>query len=248
MAGKIRVLVVDDSASVRLALMRGLPTDSQIEVVGVAGDGAEALRQVKALRPDVVTLDVVMPHVDGLHALEGIMAECPTPVIMVSSLTGPSAETTVQALELGAVDFVLKPSARGSSAVNGLLADLQQKIREAVTARVLRPWALEKRRRPAKLPPRGALARRMERTVVIASSTGGPQALRLVIGSLPADLPAAVLAVQHRPAAFTPHLAASLDTIAPMPVEEARQGTKLSTGRVLIAALEEVAHIIRYAQ
>lgn len=233
MRGEIKVLIVDDSASVRSTLSKGLAADEKITVAGTARDGAGAIAQVKALRPDVVTLDIEMPRVDGVHALEQIMAECPTPVIMASSLTRKGAQVTIRALELGAVDFVLKKGSYGSSAVSGLLIELRQKIHEAakVNVRALIPQG---KRRAQRL---GALDKdaRQARAAVIASSTGGPQALRAVVPSLPADLPVPVLIVQHLPATFTAQLAASLHRASALAVEEARPGIRLEPGKVLIA-------------
>ena len=237
MAKKIRVLLVDDSASVRSSLIAGLSAEPDIDVVGSARDGLEAVEQVKALTPDVVTLDIEMPRLDGLGALERIMVERPTPVVMVSSLTRKGAEVTIQALELGAVDFALKTATRGSSAVRGLIAELAEKIRQAATANVkaLVRQADSSEQIPVALRPEKETGSSSERVVVIASSTGGPQALRAVIPFLPANLPAPVLVIQHLPAGFTSRLAASLDKASPLTVEEARPGVQLSAGLVLVA-------------
>ena len=238
MADDIRVLVVDDSASVRAALIKGLSADPGIDVIGFARDGVEALSKVKALKPDVVTLDVEMPRMDGVHALEQIMADQPTPVVMVSSLTGGGAETTIRALELGAVDFVLKKAARGTSAVQGLVTELREKVRQAATANVTGgAREISRRSKAAAAARRRARKARPceKRAVVIASSTGGPQALRRVIPALPGDLPVPVLVVQHLPAGFTARMAQSLDSVSPLRVEEARLGGEVSVGQVLIA-------------
>lgn len=233
MTNKIRVLVVDDSPSVRSALIKGLSGDPEIEVVGFARDGVEALEQLSKLKPDVVTLDVEMPHMNGVQALEKIMADSPTPVVMVSSLTGPGADITVQALQLGAVDFVLKKAARGSTAVRGLIEELLEKVHLAAKANVKavsRPPSQQARVVPSERDPGWK-----PRVVAIASSTGGPQALRAVIPALPGDLDVPVLVVQHLPASFTARLAQSLNKISPLVVEEARPGLKVTPGRVLIA-------------
>ena len=236
MAAKIRVLVVDDSVSVRSAIVAGLSDDPQIEVIGTASDGRQAVEQVQALRPDVVTLDVEMPHLDGLGALEQIMTTYPTPVVMVSSLTRDGAAVTIRALELGAVDFTLKTASRGTSAVRGLITELAEKIRQAATAKVT---ALTKpaggQKQGSGTPTRSKDGFWQNRVVVIASSTGGPRALQTVIPSLPADLPAPVLVVQHLPAGFTGRMAESLNKRSPLTVEEARPGLTLDIGRVLIA-------------
>lgn len=236
MPRKIRVLVVDDSASVRSAIVAGLSDDPQIEVVGTAIDGVEGVQQVQALKPDVVTLDVEMPRLDGLGALEQIMTNHPTPVVMVSSLTREGAAVTIQALELGAVDFALKTAARGTSAVRGLITELAEKIRQAATAKMTaltRPASGQEQGFSRPASSKGGPWQ--DRVVVIASSTGGPRALQAVIPALPADFPAPVLVVQHLPATFTGRMAESLNKRSPLTVEEARPGLTLDPGRVLIA-------------
>ncbi len=235
MQKKIRLVVADDSASVRRALTDGLSNDPQIEIVGVARDGIEAIDMAGKLKPDVVTLDVEMPRMSGIEALERIMAEQPTPVVMVSSLTGEGAATTIRALELGAVDFVLKKASRGSAAVRGLIDELLEKIHTASGANVT---GLAKSKNEAddsahegdQQPGSSQV-----RVVFIASSTGGPQALRMVIPRLPGDLATPVLVVQHLPAGFTARLAKSLDEASPLTVEEARPGSRIEAGKVLVA-------------
>jgi two-component system chemotaxis response regulator CheB len=214
MQKKIRVLIADDSASVRKSLTEGISGDSQIEIVGVAHDGIEAVELVTKLKPDVVTLDVEMPRMNGIDALERIMADQPTPVVMVSSLTGEGTMTTIRALEIGAVDFALKTASRGSAAVRGLIAELIEKIHMASGANVT-GLAKSKREDSARDNDREHEASHA-RVVFIASSTGGPQALRLLIPALPADLATPVLVVQHLQAGFTP-------------------GAQLEAGKVLIA-------------
>ena len=174
---------------------------------------------------------------DGLRALEQIMKERPTAVVMVSSLTGNGTQATIRALELGAVDFALKTAPRGLAAVRGLIEELRKKIRVAAMVNVAALARQAARRERAVLKPpsaegHGPLKKRL---VVIASSTGGPRALRNVVPGLPADLPVPVLVIQHLPAGFTARLAESLDDASPLTVEEARPGTKLSPGRVLVA-------------
>ena len=236
MAAKIRVLVVDDSVSVRSAIVAGLSDDSQIEIIGTASDGRQAVEQVQALRPDVVTLDVEMPHLDGLGALEQIMTTYPTPVVMVSSLTRDGAAVTIRALELGAVDFTLKTASHGTSTVRGLIADLAEKIRQAAAAKVTAlTQSAGGQKQDSGIPTRSKRGFWQNRVVVIASSTGGPRALQAVIPSLPADLPAPVLVIQHLPAGFTGRMAESLNEQSPLTVEEARPGLTLDIGRVLIA-------------
>ena len=195
----IRVLIVDDSAFVRQALTRMLASDPEIEVVASATDGADGVAKIKELRPDVVTLDVKMPRVDGLEALRRIMAECPTPVLLLSSHTSEGADVTLRGLELGAVDFVDKTSVQGHMNLLGLSAELREKVRALAgvprerVALQPRPWP---DRKPARR--RGKSAHIAE-VVVIGTSTGGPPALQTIIPSLPPGLSSAVLIVQHMP-------------------------------------------------
>jgi two-component system chemotaxis response regulator CheB len=223
----VRVLVVDDSAFMRSVLRRFL-TEGGLEVAGVARDGDEAIAQVAALRPDVVTLDVEMPRRDGLETLRAIMAAQPTPVVMVSSLTTAHAAVTLEALAAGAVDFVAKPTGPDLEAVR---AQLVRTVQAAARAR-LRPLAGGPVRRAVLGPGRAA---RGYGLVVIGCSTGGPQALRQVVPALPADLPAPVLVVQHMPAGFTAALAERLDREAALRVREAAHGDRLEAGQVLVA-------------
>jgi two-component system, chemotaxis family, protein-glutamate methylesterase/glutaminase len=228
--GKVRVLVVDDSAFMRYTISHHLSAQPDMEVVGLAADGVEGVEQVEALRPDVITLDVEMPRLDGLSALRQIMAKHPLPVVMMSSLTKEGAAVTVEALTVGAVDFVTKPSQ--SISVHQVLGELAEKVRQAARARVRAPvTAASPQKRPAAPAPGG----RLERLVVIGSSTGGPGALREVIGRLPVDLPAGVVVVQHMPPSFTRSLAERLDDLSAVPVKEAAAGDRVQVGQVLIA-------------
>ncbi|GAB4558662.1 MAG: chemotaxis response regulator protein-glutamate methylesterase [Anaerolineae bacterium] len=237
----IRVLIVDDSAFMRVALTRMLGQDPEIQVVGTARDGVEALEQIEALRPDVLTLDVEMPRMNGLELLSHLMQTRPLPVIMLSSLTQEGAEVTIQALTLGAVDFVPKPDRLLS--VNQVAQEVIDKVKRAATARVspmrqaggpsgthalLRPGAPRK-------PALDGVDDGWEKLVVIGSSTGGPRALRRVLSELPGDLPAAFLIVQHMPVGFTRSLAATLDQNSSLLVREARVGDVLERGVALVA-------------
>jgi len=229
-SGPIRCLIVDDSATVRSILRRTLEEDGTVKVVGIAKDGQEAVELVPQLKPDVITLDVEMPRLNGLEALERIMADRPTPVVMVSSLTSEGAEATLRALELGAVDFIAKPSS-GLAPSAGVL----EKVVEAARARVRVPRRTSIRsKRPSQMLS-GPGAQWHKRLVVIGSSTGGPQALREVVSGLPGDLQVPVLIVQHMPAGFTRSLAERLDTLTPLPVHEAKPGDALERGKVLVA-------------
>jgi two-component system chemotaxis response regulator CheB len=234
----IRVLVVDDSAFSRLTITKQLRREKDIEVVGQGKDGHEAVALTIELSPDVITLDVTMPRMDGLEALRKIMSDKPTPVVMVSALTGPQTATTIEALELGAVDFYLKATKIDASAGELGEVDLAEKIRNASKTRVRRRsesvfknattnGAVVKRRSVVRPP--------MKKLVVIGSSTGGPRALSEVIPRLPADLPAAVLIVQHMPKGFTKSMADRLDATSAISVSEAKDGDLVTPGHVLVA-------------
>jgi len=228
----IRVLIVDDSAFARQALLRMLKTDPEISVVGMAADGHEALERIRELKPDVVTLDVQMPRMSGLEALERIMAEQPVAVLLLSSLTQEGGEVTLRGLELGAMDFVDKSSAQGSMNLLSLATELKAKVHALAGV----PLERVRARVPLRQRPRvAATARRQVDLVVIAASTGGPTALQAVIPRLPEGLPTAVLVVQHMPAGFTRSLAERLDSRSALPVREAEDGELVTPGHVLLA-------------
>jgi len=228
---KIRLLVIDDSATVRAILCRELARDERFEVIGYARDGQDGVEKVAALRPDVITLDVEMPRLNGLEALERIMRDTPTRVVMVSSLTSAGAAATMKALDLGAVDFIAKPVNGGVGTVHGVIDELREKIAHAATARLHRPHL----RTASSLPIAPLGTQWADRVVVIGSSTGGPQALRAVLTALPADLNVPVLIVQHMPPGFTRALADRLNELGPLAVKEARPGSHVERGTVLIA-------------
>lgn len=230
---RVRVLVVDDSPTVRAVLARRLDSHPGLEVVGNATDGIDALEQIKVLRPDVVTLDVEMPRLDGLGTLRRIMAESPTRVVMVSSLTGEGATATLEALELGAVDFVEKPSSAGLAMARDIADSVGEKVLNAAQARLRTVRAPSARPPTTPLAPAGRRWRAM--TVVIGSSTGGPAALNAVITGLPADLGVPVLVVQHMPPGFTRSLAERLDDHSAVTVREAEAGSRPKAGTVLLA-------------
>lgn len=229
----IRVLIVDDSAFVRQALSRMLTSDPGIEIAGTAVDGKDAVEKVLALRPDVVTLDVKMPHMGGLEALRRIMALCPTPVLLLSSLTSRGGDITLRGLELGAMDFVDKSSVQGHMNLFALAEELKLKVRAlaGVPRSKLGP-ALAQAPGPALAPARRG---RTAEVVVIGTSTGGPPALQAIIPRLPRDLPMAVLVVQHMPVGFTRSLAERLQARSSIPVREAKDGEGVQPGQVLIA-------------
>jgi two-component system chemotaxis response regulator CheB len=233
----VKVLVVDDSAFMRFTITKHLNENPGITVVGTANDGREALVKIPELKPDVVTLDVEMPNLDGLSTLREIMARHPLPVIMLSSLTSEGALETVRALTLGAVDFVAKPNNKANMA--SILEDVGNKVLRAANARV---W---------KTPLRGPLVdpipsarindkkvrtlRNQDKIVVIGSSTGGPRALNTVIPMLTAEIPAAFMIIQHMPAGFTRSLSDRLNSTSELYVKEAAPNDKLEVGKVLLA-------------
>ncbi len=227
----VRVLVVDDSVTMRSLIRAALQRDPGIEVVGQAGDAFEARAAIKALNPDVITLDVEMPNMNGLELLEKIMRLRPTPVIMVSSLTARGADAAIRAFELGAVDCVAKPSAGGLEAFDGLVA----KVRTASRARVQN--FAPNRSQAAAAATGQHLHSSYEsdgRVVAIGSSTGGVEALISIISQFPANCPPTVIA-QHMPAMFTKRFAERLDRLCPAQVSEAVDGAPLLPGRVYLA-------------
>lgn len=234
--GKIRLLVVDDSAFVRKALIRIFAGHPQIQVIDVASDGESALALAKRLKPDVVTLDVRMPVLDGLSALERIMAECPVPVIMLSSLTDKGGEHTLRALELGAIDYVDKSAIGGSMNITSLAGELTTKILTAAKVDLgkLRIRPISRQETVQKPVVRQQQANRTG-LVLIGSSTGGPQALRLVLGRIPADYPWPILVVQHMTPGFTASLSERLDGTCAIKVKEAADGEKFTPGTAYIA-------------
>lgn len=229
----IRVLVVDDSPLVRQTLGRILAADPGVSVVATAADGVEALAKIRAVRPDVVTLDVMMPRLDGLKVLAHVMRESPVPVVMLSSLTQEGADETLQALDLGAVDFVDKNALllSGDPAAG---RDLLGKIRMAVAVDPARLGRRTQVRAGSALRAPGRAAGGAG-LVVVGASTGGPPALQHLIPALPVDLPAGVVVVQHIPAGFAGPLAARLDAASSLSVREAEQGDRVRPGEVLVA-------------
>ncbi|HHX64536.1 MAG TPA: chemotaxis response regulator protein-glutamate methylesterase [Chloroflexi bacterium] len=231
----IRVLVVDDSAFIRFTLTRRLNQEPDIEVVGAAADGQEALKQIEALDPDVVTLDIEMPNMNGLQALRHIMAEMPRPVIMLSTLTQAGARETLQALALGATDFIPKPT--NAIHVQHVLDDLKTKVRSYARLPMARMRADIRPTHNRRQTERAAVRPFTEHDVLVAigSSTGGPRALEQVLSRLPAHLPAAFVIVQHMPPIFTASLAERLNRVGPLHVKEAGRSDRLSVGMALLA-------------
>lgn len=230
----IKVLVVDDSAFMRKTISSILNAAEDIEVVATAHDGLEAIQKVTDYHPDVVTLDIEMPKLDGLQTIGYIMSECPTPVVMLSAYTERGGEMTLRALEYGAVDFVCKPSGPISLDLAKVAEELVGKVRTAAQVDISRLKFLEYERleKAAPLPETLKAGRQV---VVIGSSTGGPRALYEVIPKLPADLPAAVLVVQHMSSGFTKSLAERLDRVSQLTVKEAEEGDEVLAGHVYLA-------------
>ena len=236
-ARPIRVLVVDDSALMRQVLTQMLSRDPRIEVVGVASDPYIARDRIHALAPDVLTLDVEMPRMDGLVFLEKLMAARPMPVVMVSSLTTAGCATTLRALELGAVDFVEKPRIDVRERMPELAEEIIEKVKAAAVARV-RPRGRALAPSPvAAAAPRRApatLLRTTQHLIAVGASTGGTEALREFLVALPADSPGVVI-VQHMPERFTRAFAERLDGLCTVRVKEATDGDRVLAGHAIIA-------------
>ncbi|PYT93830.1 MAG: chemotaxis response regulator protein-glutamate methylesterase [Acidobacteria bacterium] len=234
MSERIRVLVVDDSALMRKLIPAILARDSSIEVVGTAMDGAFALKKIEELQPDVVTLDLEMPRMDGMEMLRLIMHRAPLPIILFSTHSKEGGYATLKALALGAVDFLAKPRDAAAGRLEEIADQLIAKIKVAKHAakRKLPPVTvkeelprLTKASRPA-LPPR--------RVIAVGISTGGPNALQFMLSQIPSDFLSTILVVQHMPEGFTEMFAKRLDECCPLEVHEARSGDLLLAGRVLI--------------
>jgi two-component system, chemotaxis family, protein-glutamate methylesterase/glutaminase len=234
MSERIRVLVVDDSALMRKLIPAILARDPSIEVVGTAMDGAFALKKIEELRPDVVTLDLEMPRMDGIETLRLIMRRAPLPVILFSTHSKEGAYSTLKALALGAVDFIAKPTDAAAGHLETIADQLIEKIKVAkrVVGRKLPPAVValdpvsQKKGSHSTLPP--------NRIIAIGISTGGPNALQFVLSQIPADFPASILIVQHMPEGFTEMFARRLDECCALEVQEAKSGDLLLAGRALI--------------
>ena len=242
---KIKVVVVDDSALVRSLLAEIINKQPDMECVGAAADPLQAREIIRERNPDVITLDVEMPKMDGLEFLARLMRLRPTPVVMVSTLTEQGAQTTLKALELGAVDFVAKPRIGVAAGLQELADDIVEKIRIAAKARVRRlvtpptvPAAEAPRpaaaASPATAGPSTPIRLSTEKVICIGASTGGTEAIKEILMELPADAPAVVI-TQHMPAGFTASFAARLDSLCRIRVAEARDGERILPGHAYIA-------------
>lgn len=259
---RIRVLVVDDSAFMRKAITDILTSSPNIEVIGRAKDGQDAIEKVTALKPDVVTMDIEMPGLDGIHALGYIMSECPTPVIMLSGAESNHADITMTAFQYGAADFILKPSGNISLDVAKVKEELikkviavskiethklafideqviknkpSKKVKSPVLSETVKHDVVEERGKKGKFEPLRDHIQKNKKIVIIGTSTGGPRALQHVIPFLPSNLDAAVLVVQHMPPGFTKSLAERLNSLSRIMVREAEEGDIVKPGTVLIA-------------
>lgn len=240
----IKVLIVDDSAFMRKAISRMIESDPGIKVVAMARDGEEGIGMVKKYRPDIVTLDIEMPRMGGLEALKVIMEENPTPVLIVSSLTEEGAQVTLDAMDLGAVDYVPKNLEGAALDVMKIQDDLIGKIKAFAGKRLSRIKAkrdVSTERHKNLSIPKGHIPEGARRTiqkmavVAIGTSTGGPKALQEVLPLFPPDFPAAILVVQHMPKAFTGPFAERMNDLCPLTVKEAKGGELVRPGQVLIA-------------
>lgn len=229
---EISVLIVDDSAMVRKVLTLGFEADPGFRVAGVAANVEAAQRLLDETQPDVVTLDIELPQVDGLTWLRQIMSWQPIPVVIISSRGQPSSDATIEALEIGAVDVIAKPMVGAASGLGPMMEQIRERVRAAARARLQKP-RLPRRAAPA--PARPAWPHRAgQKIIVLGSSTGGVQALTRILPLFPADSPA-VLVVQHMPEGFTGPFARRLDALCPMEVREARDGDLIQDGQILVA-------------
>lgn len=228
---KIKVLVIDDSALIRSILKEIINSQADMETVGVASNPLLAREMIKSLNPDVLTLDVEMPQMDGLTFLEKLMRLRPMPVLMISSLTERGSDAALRALELGAVDFVSKPKLGVAEGMNTYVDEITSKIRVAFR---VHPAARHTVRTAESLPPLGNRLATTEKLIAVGASTGGTEALKEFLMPMPADTPAIVV-TQHMPEAFTKSFAARLDSLCKMTVCEAQHNQRVLPGHVYIA-------------
>jgi len=244
---KFRVLVVDDSTFMRKVLEGIFNADDQLQVVGNAKDGREAVAMAESLKPDVITMDINMPHVDGLQATAEIMTTNPKPIVIVSSESREGAASTLRALELGAIEFVAKPSSAIDLDMQSVKEELLRKVRMAAKVRVVRTASRlastiqnsngSKTSLPAPVRARPAATSGLDQrfpVVVLAASTGGPATVMRIAPGFTADFPAAVILVQHMPAAFTTQYAAQLADFTGIRVKEAEANEALQPGTLYI--------------
>ncbi len=242
MENRIKVLIIDDSAVIRKILSTSLSNYSDIEIVGTAPDPFIARDKILHLKPDVLTLDIEMPRMDGITFLQKIMAYRPTPTIMVSSLSQDGCDVTLRALEIGAVDYVAKPTSRHSSDVRSVINELYSKIKIASKVKmgsngrgIMRKTPrTPTTRQPGATPQTSALFKGTHKIIAIGASTGGTEALKDVLVQMPADSPGIVI-VQHMPEVFTKAFAQRLDSLCAINVTEGKNGDSLTPGKAIIA-------------
>ena len=230
----INVLLVDDSPFIRRAVERMLSPLEEVRVVGHARDGQQGIEMAQRLRPDVIILDIVMPEVDGLEALEQIMRTAPTPIIVLSSHASPGAEITLRALELGAVDFVSKTEAGTRMDIYDLAPLLREKVLAVASSKV--PPGIEPPTETTPEPPVTSPATSPFDLVVLGASTGGPRALSTILSGLPENFPVGIVVAQHMPQGFTATLAQRLDRRSAITVREAADGDRVEPGVALLGA------------
>ncbi len=232
---KVSVLVVDDSAFMRRVITDIIESEPQLTVVDTAKNGKEAIEKIRSMRPDVVTMDVEMPIMDGITALKEIMEENPVPILMLSSLTQEGADATVKALGLGAVDFITKPTSIFKMNTEDMKTHLLDKIKIAAKAKLQSPVVSSAHQKVTAMKSISYSSSGLKKIVALGTSTGGPRALQEVIPYLPQNLPASILIVQHMPPGFTKSLAERLNSISQIRVKEAEEDDVLQPGYAYIA-------------
>jgi two-component system chemotaxis response regulator CheB len=230
---KLKVLIVDDSALIRSLMTKIVSSQPDMEVVGVAPDPIVARELIKQTNPDVLTLDVEMPRMNGLEFLEKLMRLRPMPVVMVSTLTEKGSEVALKALELGAVDFISKPKVGVSEGMSDLANEIGEKIRTAALARIRRQTLAATSTGTPK-PLAGHILSTTEKIIFIGSSTGGTEALKEVLSRMPANSPA-IMMTQHMPESFTKSFAARLNTLSALTVKEAENNERILPGHAYLA-------------
>lgn len=233
MMNKIRALVVDDSAFMRGVITKMLESDSEIEVIGTAKNGIEAIEKVELLKPDVMTLDIEMPLMNGLEALKHIMEKNPLPVIMFSALTQEGAEITLEALNIGAADFIAKDFSNFSVNIINKENELVHKIK--TVAKKKRLYSIRRTIGTKQTLSVSKIVKTRYNILAIGASTGGPPAIEHILASLPQDFPVPVIIAQHMPRLFTKSFAHRLNNAAKIEVKEAENGERLKSGTAFIA-------------
>jgi two-component system, chemotaxis family, protein-glutamate methylesterase/glutaminase len=241
MRSPYKVLIVDDSSLMRQLLTQILSSDPELEVVGTAADPFVAREKIKSLNPDVLTLDIEMPRMDGLTFLEKLMRGHPMPVVMISSLTDLGAETTLRALTLGAVDYIAKPKLDVSNGTIVQASDIIAKVKGAAKVRVR---GLDARETVPAALPAGYHFTATHKVVAIGASTGGTEALKDLLSALPPDFPGLVM-VQHMPEAFTRPFSERLNSLCRIHVQEAKDGDRILPGHALLAPGGHQMQVVR---